>query len=78
MNGPWIDSILPSGYGHWKVTVKQYNFGRKTHHITSTSIWKYTTNDSVLVDEVKYENIKRADKDLIRKVKLNGYKIIEK
>ena len=44
-----IQSVLPKGYGHWEVICFRHNWSKGLRPcITSTSVWKYTTNDSML------------------------------
>jgi hypothetical protein len=72
-----IESILPSGYGHWKVKCSRFNLSKKyPYKIVSITKWEATTNDSMLIDEYK-DGIKRARTQLIRLVKRNGLKKIE-
>jgi hypothetical protein len=73
-----IESVLPSGRGHWILKCYQFNWSRKEPIcITSTTEWIATTNDSVLIDEYK-AGITRARKQLIRFVKTFGTKKITK
>lgn len=72
-----IESVLPSGYGHWKVKCFRYNWSKKNPIcITSTTTWEATINDSTLIDDYK-EGVKSAKVRLIRKVKDFGTKTIE-
>lgn len=68
---PEIISVLPSGHGHWEVKVEQW-------YKHSKNVWTYTTNDSILIDDCKYEGLKRAEKRLISLTKKNGYKKLVK
>jgi hypothetical protein len=73
-----IESVLPSGYGHWVVKCFKFNWSRKKPiSITSTTTWKATTNNSTLIDDYKM-GIKRAEIALIRYCKEYGSKKIEK
>lgn len=73
-----IESVLPSGHGHWIIKCYQFNWSRKHPLcITSTTEWKVTTNDSTLIDDYK-DGIKRARKQLIRLAKTFGTKKIMK
>lgn len=73
-----IESVLPKGYGHWEVICFRHNWSKGLRPcITSTSMWKYTTNDSMLIDDYK-SGIKCAEVQLIRKCKEYGHKTILK
>lgn len=64
---PEIISILPSGYGHWIVKVEQ-------QYVKSKNVWEFTTNDSILIDEYKHNDSKKAKKQLIKIAKEYGIK----
>lgn len=73
-----IESVLPSGHGHWIIKCYQFNWSRKHPLcITSTTEWRATTNDSTIIDDYK-DGIKRARKQLIRYAKTFGTKKITK
>lgn len=74
---PKIHSIKKTGYGHWEVVVSQYNCARRyPFGITSTTFWKVTTTDSMLIDDY-HDGLKRAEKSLIRYAKTSGMKTNE-
>lgn len=75
---PEIYSVKKTGYGHWEVIVSQYNCAR--HYpfgITSTTFWKATTTDSMLIDDY-HSGLKRAEKLLIIYAKTYGSKTNDK
>lgn len=76
-----IDSITKIGYGHWKVVVVKCNYNKKGI-LSSVTEWKYTTNDSILIDDYNHgesnAKVKQAENMLIYMAKKHGSKQIFK
>lgn len=74
-------SVRKCGYGHWDIVVERENFSRKNGVFTSVTTWRYTTTDSMSVDDYKSEDYRRSrkgEKALIRQAKWWGDKEIVK
>lgn len=75
----FIHKISKVGYGHWEVVVCHDNYGRgrNKYRITSVTMWKYVTTDSMSIDDFRSDDPvrqKRGEKALIRQAKMFGLK----
>lgn len=77
-----IKSIKKVGHGHFEIIVEQNNYKRKyPFGLSSVTTWKYTTNDTMLIDDFNDDNYaksNKAKKILIKLTKLKGIKTIKK
>jgi hypothetical protein len=71
-----IYSIKKLSYGHWEIVVSQNFYKRKyPFSYSSTKYWRYTTTDSMAIDDYRSDDDRRSKrglKQLIRITKLNG------
>lgn len=76
-----ITSISKVSYGHWKIVVEKQNFNKQCH-LSSVTKWKYTTTDSMLIDDYNrgesYAKVRQAENMLIYMAKKHGSKRIIK
>ena len=75
----FIQSIMSAGFGHWRVIVVHYNYGRGENRFrtTSTTEWEHITTDSMAIDDFRSDDParqKRGEKALIRQAKRYGFK----
>lgn len=73
--------VSPCGPGHWEIIVERDNYSYKGvwPRMTSTTYFRYTTTDSMSVDDYRSDDErrqKRGEKSLIRQARVWGDKHI--
>ena len=74
-------SVRKVGSGHWDIVVERENFSRNNGVLTSVTTWRYTTTDSMSIDDYKSEDYRRSrvgERALIRQARWWGDKEIVK
>ena len=67
-----LRSVSKTGAGHWRVVVEQIYWSRKgDKRVTSRKVWRFTTTDSVSVDDYHCGG-RMGEKALIRQAKWWG------
>lgn len=70
-------SVRKCGSGHWDIVVEREYYSRKNGVLTSVTYWRYTTTDSMSVDDYNSEDSRRCckgERALIRQAKWWGVK----